>query len=296
MDASFENIAKRLIDELMSARNKLSIAVAWFTNESIFDILLKKLSEGVSIELILINDHINNRDNGLDLNKFIECGGRLHFSKGGSLMHNKFVVIDNDRVITGSYNWTYNAEFRNNENIVHLSDPSIIQKFEEEFSNLRGGCVEQLGKVESKPKSVHDIDFKEYLKNDYVSKSYDAERKGELEKAMDAITQACEMDPTDNELKVRYTKVKRKYSPEYHYHVEDGQFSYDFSDKRLLGKEGEVINVRQPYDDGYDNEIYILYIDEYYVECIGNVDRTFPKNQQEHQEIKAAMLGTYEDN
>lgn len=293
MDASFQNIAKRLTNDLVSAKTSLSIAIAWFTNESIFDILLEKLAEGISIDLILINDHINNRSNGLDLNKFVNCGGKLYFSNGGSLMHNKFVIIDNERIITGSYNWTYNAEFRNNENIVLLSDPTLVEKFNEEFRNLKRISAEQIEKVESKANDIKDFNFKEYLKDDFVSKSYLAEQNGELKKAFEAITKAHEIAPNDEDINIRYVKVKRQYSPEYHYHVEDGQFSYDFYDKNLLGKERDVVTVHRPYDDEYENEIYILFVDEHYVECIGNVDRTFPKTQQEHNEIKAAMLGTY---
>jgi hypothetical protein len=60
----------------------------------------------------------------------------------------------------------------------------------------------------------------------------------------------------------------------YHYHVEDGQFSFDFYDKHLIGKEGEV--VMTPIDSVVDCEIYILSIDGFYVECIGNIEREFP--------------------
>lgn len=49
-------------------------------------------------------------------------------------MHNKFCIIDN-LVITGSYNWTYNAN-RNNENILVTDEGSIIKAYREEFERL----------------------------------------------------------------------------------------------------------------------------------------------------------------
>ena len=46
-------------------------------------------------------------------------------------MHNKYCIIDNDTVITGSYNWTTAAETKNDENItIHCicSDGSDLVK------------------------------------------------------------------------------------------------------------------------------------------------------------------------
>ena len=43
--------------------------------------------------------------------------GRVDLNKG-SLMHNKYAVIDENIVITGSFNWTNKAVNVNHENIV----------------------------------------------------------------------------------------------------------------------------------------------------------------------------------
>lgn len=37
-------------------------------------------------------------------------------------MHQKYCIIDNHVVILGSFNWTNNAEFRNDENIQITQD------------------------------------------------------------------------------------------------------------------------------------------------------------------------------
>ena len=39
-EAIFENIAKRIIEEIQTAKNSIFIAVAWFTNRSIYEQLL----------------------------------------------------------------------------------------------------------------------------------------------------------------------------------------------------------------------------------------------------------------
>lgn len=58
-EAIFENIANRIIEEIKAANKSIYIAVAWFTNKSIFEELLKKAKQGCSIQIIISNDEIN---------------------------------------------------------------------------------------------------------------------------------------------------------------------------------------------------------------------------------------------
>jgi phosphatidylserine/phosphatidylglycerophosphate/cardiolipin synthase-like enzyme len=52
-------------------------------------------------------------------------------------MHHKFCVIDNQVVLTGSYNWTTNAETRNDENVTVQKDPESATKYSLEFNKLK---------------------------------------------------------------------------------------------------------------------------------------------------------------
>lgn len=51
-------------------------------------------------------------------------------------MHNKFAVIDERIVITGSFNWSIGARFKNKENVVITNIPSLAKAYEEEFKRL----------------------------------------------------------------------------------------------------------------------------------------------------------------
>ncbi|KAJ8318460.1 hypothetical protein KUTeg_003551 [Tegillarca granosa] len=51
-------------------------------------------------------------------------------------MHHKFVVIDNEILINGSFNWTRQAITGNQENLVVMNDPEIVQQFQTEFENM----------------------------------------------------------------------------------------------------------------------------------------------------------------
>jgi phosphatidylserine/phosphatidylglycerophosphate/cardiolipin synthase-like enzyme len=50
--------------------------------------------------------------------------------------HNKFVIIDGARVLTGSYNWTFKAE-SNWENLLLLDCPELAKRYEVEWEKIR---------------------------------------------------------------------------------------------------------------------------------------------------------------
>jgi phosphatidylserine/phosphatidylglycerophosphate/cardiolipin synthase-like enzyme len=51
-------------------------------------------------------------------------------------MHHKIIIIDNQTVLTGSYNFTGSAERDNDENLVIIDDPVIVGQYVEEFERV----------------------------------------------------------------------------------------------------------------------------------------------------------------
>jgi hypothetical protein len=54
---------------------------------------------------------------------------------GNGIMHNKYMIVDQNKpnldalVLTGSHNWSSNANFNNDENTVVIHDPKIANQF-----------------------------------------------------------------------------------------------------------------------------------------------------------------------
>ena len=76
----------------------------------------------------------------------------------------------------------------------------------------------------------------------------------------------------------------------YTYNVEDNQFSREFDHDKLLGTEGQIKKIDI---EGLETEFYILWIDDHYIHCIGNVERSFPKNFSQHEEWKNELKSYY---
>lgn len=130
---TFKGIQDDIIASLDNAKVSVIVAMAWFTNEVLLHKLLEKQAEGIDVELVIYNDGVN-AAHGVDLSNLKHT--KIRGTRGG-LMHDKFCVIDNQIFITGSYNWSTNAECRNDENIIIAKDPDTATKYSIEFRRLK---------------------------------------------------------------------------------------------------------------------------------------------------------------
>lgn len=151
-EALFENIATRLEQELCEAEQSIYIAVAWFTNPRLFDTLLTKAKQGITVQLIISNDLIN-QQSPIDYSG-LNIGNSVAYLIGDGkddLMHNKFCVIDEYTVINGSYNWSKKAE-RNHENIIITTGDSVLaQSFIKQFKKIRNSYFDHQDHIPDLP-------------------------------------------------------------------------------------------------------------------------------------------------
>lgn len=132
-EAYFQDIQNRILTALDSADVSITLVMAWFTNDTLFQKILEKQTQGLDIKIAIFDDGIN-RKYGVDLSQIPHI--RIRRGQRGGLMHNKFCVIDNQVVITGSYNWSDNAEFKNDENVTVEYDPKQATKYSVEYRRL----------------------------------------------------------------------------------------------------------------------------------------------------------------
>ena len=134
--AYFDNIRSVIDQYLNQATKTIDVAVAWFTDKELFETLCSQANKGVTIRLLLFDDDINNRPDGIQFTDLQGFGGKM-YRLSETLMHNKFCIIDQSVVITGSYNWTYKAHRDNYENItVTTGDKLFALQFCQEFNRI----------------------------------------------------------------------------------------------------------------------------------------------------------------
>jgi hypothetical protein len=213
IQAYFNQIQKRIVEEINNSNKDIIIAVAWFTQHDLFNAIINALDRGVNVSLILIKDIINCGDYGLDFSLYLQKGGKLCFvNTRNILMHNKFCIFDGSILITGSYNWTYSAERRNAENIIITDEGNVCQDYSKYFANLWN----QLTEInEYSRMSVSDIEaesliqeyndiveeykcMQEYnvIKSDAINPIYESRKNIGINKLATIITQENRQNPT----------------------------------------------------------------------------------------------------
>ncbi|MDP4226886.1 MAG: phospholipase D-like domain-containing protein [Bacteroidota bacterium] len=134
--ATFENMRKQITELVSDSKKLIQISVAWFTSQDLLGQLVEKVEQGCKVEII-ISDHVEN--NRLSFEKFIKTGGQIFIlpTNSGKFIHEKFTIFDNEKVISGSYNWTNSAEYYNHELLVISDDKTMIKQFDIHFKNLK---------------------------------------------------------------------------------------------------------------------------------------------------------------
>jgi len=139
IEAVFDGIESRILQELEKATFSIQIAMAWWTSKTLTQKVVEIAKEGIQVEIIVWDDNpffIDLYPNNEALpRRLIDSGVTLlsYRAARNGKFHNKYCIIDDQVVITGSYNWTFSAENRNEENIVVIKDPKIVDSYLESF-------------------------------------------------------------------------------------------------------------------------------------------------------------------
>lgn len=201
INSYFKNIRKEILNELNLSTENIQVAVAWFTNHELFDKLCEKVSNGVKVELIIIDDEINNRIGGLNFQQFIKLGGTLIYGNIENPMHNKFCIIDGKVLINGSYNWTYFAENINFENITIFKGVSdILTEFKQEFDDIKTNLKKVLIAKQydiNVENFISVFDARNYLASDIYQFALEEEKKGNNQNSLSLINLSLNIKPNN---------------------------------------------------------------------------------------------------
>ncbi len=141
-------LADRICDLIGGAEKSIDVAVAHLNYERIAQAIAdrKKAVPGLEIRVLLDYSEYGalSRTQGPLLEKAgIPVRYKLYslsyYHLKASLMHHKFMVVDGESVVAGSYNWSETAERSNDENILVFkaeSHAEVVDSFHEEFEEL----------------------------------------------------------------------------------------------------------------------------------------------------------------
>lgn len=130
-----------LVRTIQQARREILVAIYTITRPSIEQALSAAARRGVTV---IMKYDAGQKDTSTmrELIQRMESNGvtMMPITMTGRFasMHHKFVVIDQMRVLTGSFNFTTMASTQNYENCVLIESVSVARDFTREFERIRG--------------------------------------------------------------------------------------------------------------------------------------------------------------
>jgi phosphatidylserine/phosphatidylglycerophosphate/cardiolipin synthase-like enzyme len=116
-----------VVRELNAAKQTVFVQAYSFTSKDIAVALDSARDRGVVVHVIL--DKSNLTTNYSDADFVAHHGISVLIDAKHSIAHNKIMIIDGQTVITGSFNFTTQAEHSNAENLLVIRDPRLAQRY-----------------------------------------------------------------------------------------------------------------------------------------------------------------------
>jgi phosphatidylserine/phosphatidylglycerophosphate/cardiolipin synthase-like enzyme len=123
-----------------------------FTSEALSRALLDAKKRGVHVDVLL--DRSNEQERHSDLHVFLENGLPPLIDGNHAIAHNKVIIIDQKTVVTGSYNFTNQAEHENAENLLILKGhPELVRAYRQSFLAHKAHCKPAQAKAPAQTKA-----------------------------------------------------------------------------------------------------------------------------------------------
>jgi phosphatidylserine/phosphatidylglycerophosphate/cardiolipin synthase-like enzyme len=116
-----------VLREVNAAKRSVLVQAYWFTSAPITKALVAAHKRGVKVEVILDLSRAEIDNTQADV--LVEGGVPTFIDANHTTAHNKVVIIDGQVVITGSFNFTEQAEKQNAENLLVIRDKAVADTF-----------------------------------------------------------------------------------------------------------------------------------------------------------------------
>ncbi len=129
-----ENCTNLIIDSVDHAKKSVLVQAYQFTSKPIAESLVQAKKRGIDVMVILDESQVSSKYSVI--NELFHQKIPIYIDYKPAIAHNKIIIIDDSKVITGSFNFTYAAESRNTENLLIITgDPLLVEQYVENWKN-----------------------------------------------------------------------------------------------------------------------------------------------------------------
>jgi phosphatidylserine/phosphatidylglycerophosphate/cardiolipin synthase-like enzyme len=121
-----------VVREIKAARREILVLAYSFTSRPIAEALVDAKLRGVHVDVVL--DHSNETEPHTEMPFLVEQGLVPVIDAHHAIAHNKVMILDGRTLITGSFNFTHQAENENAENLLIIKGhPELVGAYRQNF-------------------------------------------------------------------------------------------------------------------------------------------------------------------
>jgi phosphatidylserine/phosphatidylglycerophosphate/cardiolipin synthase-like enzyme len=127
------NAAAAIVKAIDASEREVLVQAYGFTHNAIAQALVRAHARGVKVRVLL--DKKSQTSNRFVIAVLQDADIAVHQDGKHAIAHNKVMVIDQEVVITGSFNFTNSAATRNAENFLILKSPDLALQYRLQWQN-----------------------------------------------------------------------------------------------------------------------------------------------------------------
>ncbi len=130
-----DHVLNGLLDLINGAQENIYFMAFSFTSNPIGEAMRKGAADNVLVAGVMDTDQVKSNI-GTEFDLFKQDDLNVFQDINPGLMHHKVIILDEEIVILGSYNFTNSAETRNDENLIVIYNHDIASQFIAEFRRV----------------------------------------------------------------------------------------------------------------------------------------------------------------
>jgi phosphatidylserine/phosphatidylglycerophosphate/cardiolipin synthase-like enzyme len=127
-------IEQAIVPALNSATKSIRFLAFSFTDFPMADAMVKRAKSGVNVAGVF--EKVGSDTDAAELKTLFCANIPVRRDGNSAFMHNKVIVVDERFVITGSLNFSTNAEESNDENVIIIDNPDIASLYMQDFDRV----------------------------------------------------------------------------------------------------------------------------------------------------------------
>ncbi len=126
---------EHLLSAVNDAQESIDFLAYSFTLDDLAQAMIERAVAGVKVRGVFDEDQYHSNA-GTEYDRLKSAGLDVRLDGNPRLMHHKVIIIDGNLVVTGSYNFSNNAEQHNDENTLIIHNPDLAGQYLAEFEKI----------------------------------------------------------------------------------------------------------------------------------------------------------------